>query len=208
MARRVITSISVMGTPNTHIGMPRNNGAYMSAEVPVDSDNITIFSGSTLPFTGYSSAHPVSYYEDMFYRIYNPLETKDGIFDINAYIEWTDDFTPTGEDLDGDEDVMTGLTWSATWLVGAEDVVQTDLTGAINIFPLKDKTLDTVGATITRMRLDFSTGCTFTGAVTMVCEFWANANSVASASNPYNDGTNINIRKNTRRTNVNTDRFS
>lgn len=210
MARRVLTSISVMGTPNSHIGMPRNNGAYLSSEVPVSSESLTLFSGIDLPYTGYFSAHPVDFYEDAFYRIYNPIDTPtaDGKFDINGYVEHANDFSPTGEDLGDDEDIMTGVTWNDTYLLGVDDVVKIGLDGGINIFPLKDQTIQGVLATMTRMRLDFTAGCTITGAVTIVCEFWANANSVASASNPYGNGTYLNVRKNSRRTNIDTDRFS
>ena len=205
MARRVLTSISVMGTPNSHIGMPRNNGAYMSAQVPTNSESIVLFSGITLPFTGYFSPQPVAYFEDMFYRIYNSQSTKDSLLNIDAYVEHTDDFTPTGDDLD-DDDAMTGAVWSASWLTNPDDVVKVDLDGGINTFYLKDRTLQVAGATMTRMRLDFTTGCVIDGEMEVTCEFWANANSAVSASNPYGNGTTINISRNSRRNDVNTDR--
>jgi hypothetical protein len=202
-----------MGTPNSHIGMPRNNGAYMSAQVPVSSESITLFSGQTLPFTGYFSPQPVSYFEDTFYRIYNSQSTKDSLLNIDAYVEHTDDFTPTGDDLD-DDDAMTGAVWSASWLTNSDDIVKADLDGGINTFYLKDRTLQVAGATMTRMRLDFTTGCIIDGAMEVTCEFWAGANSAASApnstsalaSNPYGNGTIINISRNSRRNDVSTDR--
>lgn len=205
MARRVLTSISVMGTPNSHIGMPRNNGPYMSAQVPVNSESIVLLSGVTLPLTGYFSPQPVAYFEDMFYRIYNSAPGNDGLFNIDAYVEHTDDFTPTGDDLD-DDDAMTGAVWSANWLTNPDDVVKADLDGGVSTFYLKDTTLESNGATMTRMRLDFTTGCNIKKSLEVTCEFWANANSVASASNPYGNGTTINISRNSRRNDVSTDR--
>ncbi len=206
MARRILTSISVMGTPNSHIGMPRNNGAYMSAHVPVNSESITLFSGQTLPFTGYFSPQPVSYFDDTFYRIYNSQSSIDNLLDIDGYVEWTASVTPTGQDLD-DDDAMTGAVWSTTYLQGDQsDVIKTSLDGGITIFDIKDRILQLQSATMTRLRLDITTGSTITGAIQITCEFWANANSVASASNPYGNGTTINISRNSRRNDVSTDR--
>jgi hypothetical protein len=206
MARRVLTSISVMGTPNSHIGMPRNNGAYLSSEVPVNSESIVLSSGITLPFTGYFSPQPVSYFEDTFYRIFNSDSGIDSSLDIDGYVEWTASVTPTGQDLE-DDDSVTGAVWSSTYLQGDQgDVIKEGLDGGIAIFDIKDRILQLQSATMTRLRLDITTGSTITGSVQITCEFWASANSVASVSNPYNNGSAINIRKNARRKDVKIDR--
>jgi len=206
MARRVLTSISVMGTPNSHIGMPRNNGAYMSAHVPVNSESITLFSGQTLPFTGYFSPQPVSYFDDTFYRIYNSDSGIDSSLDIDGYVEWTASVAPTGQDLE-DDDSVTGAVWSSTYLQGDQgDVIKAGLDGGITIFDIKDRILQLQSATMTRLQLIVTAGSTITGSVQITCEFWASANSVASVSNPYGNGTTINISRNSRRNDVSTDR--
>ena len=206
MARRVLTSISVMGTPNSHIGMPRNNGAYLSSEVPVSSESIVLSSGITLPFTGYFSPQPVSYFEDTFYRIFNSDSGIDSSLDIDGYVEWTASVAPTGQDLE-DDDSVTGAVWSSTYVQGDQgDVIQEGLDGGITIFDIKDRILQAQSATMTRLRLIVATGSTITGSVQIICEFWASANSVASVSNPYSNGSAINIRKNARRKDTKTDR--
>lgn len=206
MARRVLTSISVMGTPNSHIGMPRNNGAYLSSEVPVSSESIVLSSGITLPFTGYFSPQPVSYFEDTFYRIFNSDSGIDSSLDIDGYVEWTASVAPTGQDLE-DDDSVTGAVWSSAYIEGDQgDVIKEGLDGGITIFDIKDRILQSQGATMTRLRLIVATGSTITGSVQIICEFWASANSVASVSNPYSNGSAINIRKNARRKDTKTDR--
>ena len=206
MARRVLTSISVMGTPNSHIGMPRNNGAYLSSEVPVSSESIVLSSGITLPFTGYFSPQSVSYFEDTFYRIFNSDSGIDSSLDIDGYVEWTASVAPTGQDLE-DDDSVTGAVWSSTYLQGDQgDVIKAGLDGGITIFDIKDRILQLQSATMTRLRLIVTTGSTITSSVQITCEFWASANSVASVSNPYSNGSAINIRKNARRKDTKTDR--
>ena len=206
MARRVLTSISVMGTPNSHIGMPRNNGAYLSSEVPVSSESIVLSSGITLPFTGYFSPQPVSYFEDTFYRIFNSDSGIDSSLDIDGYVEWTASVAPTGQDLE-DDDSVTGAVWSSAYLQGdQEDVIKEGLDGGITIFDIKDRILQLQGATMTRLRLIVTKESTITSSVQITCEFWASANSVASVSNPYSNGSAINIRKNARRKDTKTDR--
>ena len=206
MARRVLTSISVMGTPNSHIGMPRNNGAYLSSEVPVSSESIVLSSGITLPFTGYFSPQSVSYFEDTFYRIFNSDSGIDSSLDIDGYVEWTASVAPTGQDLE-DDDSVTGAVWSSTYLQGDQgDVIKEGLDGGITIFDIKDRILQLQSATMTRLRLIVTTGSTITSSVQITCEFWASANSVASVSNPYNNGSAINIGKNARRKDTKTDR--
>jgi len=206
MARRVLTSISVMGTPNSHIGMPRNNGAYLSSEVPVSSESIVLSSGITLPFTGYFSPQPVSYFEDTFYRIFNSDSGIDSSLDIDGYVEWTASVAPTGQDLE-DDDSVTGAVWSSAYIEGDQgDVIKEGLDGGITIFDIKDRILQAQSATMTRLRLIVATGSTITGSVQIICEFWASANSVASVSNPYSNGSAINIRKNARRKDTKTDR--
>jgi hypothetical protein len=206
MARRVLTSISVMGTPNSHIGMPRNNGAYLSSEVPVSSESIVLSSGITLPFTGYFSPQPVSYFEDTFYRIFNSDSGIDSSLDIDGYVEWTASVAPTGQDLE-DDDSVTGAVWSSAYIQGnQEDVIQEGLDGGITIFDIKDTILQSQGATMTRLRLIVTKESTITSSVQITCEFWASANSVASVSNPYSNGSAINIRKNARRKDTKTDR--
>lgn len=206
MARRVLTSISVMGTPNSHIGMPRNNGAYLSSEVPVSSESIVLSSGITLPFTGYFSPQPVSYFEDTFYRIFNSDSGIDSSLDIDGYVEWTASVAPTGQDLE-DDDSVTGAVWSSAYVQGDQgDVIQEGLDGGITIFDIKDRILQSQGATMTRLRLIVTRESTITSSVQITCEFWASANSVASVSNPYSNGSAINIRKNARRKDTKTDR--
>ena len=206
MARRVLTSISVMGTPNSHIGMPRNNGAYLSSEVPVSSESIVLSSGITLPFTGYFSPQSVSYFEDTFYRIFNSDSGIDSSLDIDGYVEWTASVAPTGQDLE-DDDSVTGAVWSSTYLQGDQgDVIKAGLDGGITIFDIKDRILQLQSATMTRLRLIVTTGSTITSSVQITCEFWASANSAASVSNPYSNGSAINIRKNSRRNDISTDR--
>ena len=206
MARRVLTSISVMGTPNSHIGMPRNNGAYLSSEVPVSSESIVLSSGITLPFTGYFSPQSVSYFEDTFYRIFNSDSGIDSSLDIDGYVEWTASVAPTGQDLE-DDDSVTGAVWSSTYLQGDQgDVIKEGLDGGITIFDIKDRILQLQSATMTRLQLIVTTGSTITSSVQITCEFWASANSAASVSNPYSNGSAINIRKNARRKDTKTDR--
>ena len=206
MARRVLTSISVMGTPNSHIGMPRNNGAYLSSEVPVSSESIVLSSGITLPFTGYFSPQPVSYFEDTFYRIFNSDSGIDSSLDIDGYVEWTASVAPTGQDLE-DDDSVTGAVWSSAYIEGDQgDVIKEGLDGGITIFDIKDRILQSQGATMTRLRLIVTRESTITSSVQITCEFWAGANSVASVSNPYSNGSAINIRKNARRKDTKTDR--
>lgn len=206
MARRVLTSISVMGTPNSHIGMPRNNGAYLSSEVPVSSESIVLSSGITLPFTGYFSPQPVSYFEDTFYRIFNSDSGIDSSLDIDGYVEWTASVAPTGQDLE-DDDSVTGAVWSSAYVQGDQgDVIQEGLDGGITIFDIKDRILQAQSATMTRLRLIVTRESTITSSVQITCEFWASANSVASVSNPYSNGSAINIRKNARRKDTKTDR--
>lgn len=195
-----------MGTPNSHIGMPRNNGAYLSSEVPVSSESIVLSSGITLPFTGYFSPQPVSYFEDTFYRIFNSDSGIDSSLDIDGYVEWTASVAPTGQDLE-DDDSVTGAVWSSAYIQGnQEDVIQEGLDGGITIFDIKDTILQSQGATMTRLRLIVTKESTITSSVQITCEFWASANSVASVSNPYSNGSAINIRKNARRKDTKTDR--
>ena len=206
MTRRILTSISVMGTPNSHIGMPRINGAYLSSEVPVSSESIVLSSGITLPFTGYFSPQSVSYFEDTFYRIFNSDSGIDSSLDIDGYVEWTASVAPTGQDLE-DDDSVTGAVWSSTYLQGDQgDVIKEGLDGGITIFDIKDRILQLQSATMTRLQLIVTTGSTITSSVQITCEFWASANSAASVSNPYSNGSAINIRKNARRKDTKTDR--
>ena len=78
--------------------------------------------------------------------------------------------------------------------------------GGITIFDIKDRILQSQGATMTRLRLIVTRESTITSSVQITCEFWASANSVASVSNPYSNGSAINIRKNARRKDTKTDR--
>ena len=211
MARRPLTSISIMGTPNSHVGTPRNNGGFMSARSLIFTEAIGLHTGVALPYTHHSDPIAAGYFEDILYRVYNPYSGKDADFVVNTTLEWSTSVIPTGQDLEGVDEV-DNATWNATWIANADELLGGSLDGGINNFYIKDQTINagfySSGPGLIRVAATFTTGCDLSlGGLTYIVEFWANSHSVNAQSNVYvgNNGS-MDIHSNSRKTNLLSDR--